>query len=88
MAQLIWSFPFMIRVHHYTPAQTGGILGVARILSIGGYLLGGYAAALWARRDARGTIWVPAIAIFLSVPASAVFLLTTSGGSFLPPMQR
>jgi MFS family permease len=76
MGHLIWSFPFMIRVHHFSPAQAGSGLGAARIISIGGYLLGGYLSARLSRIDARWLLWIPALAIFLSVPASAIFLLT------------
>jgi MFS family permease len=74
-----WAPAFLSRVHHLAPAEIGLWLGL--ITGVGGALgavSGGMLADRLGARDARWSLWVPAIASVLEVPFWFVFLLWPS----------
>jgi MFS family permease len=75
-SQGAWAVPFLIRVHHFTSAQAGAFLGLNRLASLPGYLLGGYLATAFSRWDDRWRVWVPALGCLLGVPAGVVFVFS------------
>jgi MFS family permease len=75
-AQGAWAVPFMIRVHHFSSAQAGAFLGLNRLASLPGYLLGGYLATALSRWDERWRVWVPALGCLLGVPAGVLFVFS------------
>jgi len=75
-SQGAWAVPFLIRVHHFTTSQAGAFLGLNRIASLPGYLLGGYFATAFSRWDERWRCWVPALGCVLGVPAGVFFVFS------------
>ena len=74
-----WGPAFLARVHHMRSAEIGTWLGL--VTGIGGGLgavAGGVVADRLGRRDARWTLWVPAIASTVEVPLLLAFLLLPS----------
>jgi predicted MFS family arabinose efflux permease len=71
-----WAPAFLARVHHMAPAEIGLWLGL--ITGVGGAIgavSGGVLADRLGARDARWSLWVPAIASVLEIPFWLVFLL-------------
>jgi MFS family permease len=65
-----WTPSYVARVHHFSLAEVGALLGPLRGLpGLAGALLGGVLASLLARRDPRWLYRVPAFAILLMAPA-------------------
>jgi MFS family permease len=72
-----WAPPFLIRSHGMTTGEIGTAL--ALIIGIGGGLgiyLGGWASDRWGARDVRYRMWIPAVAMWLSVPFGFVVYTT------------
>jgi MFS family permease len=72
-----WAPTFLIRSHHMTTGQIGTVL--ALIIGIGGGLgiySGGYFSDRFGARDARWRMWIPAAAMWLSVPFGFVVYTT------------
>jgi MFS family permease len=71
----VWSGVLFMRVHGMASAQAGAWTGYAGgIAGVVGTLVFGLVADWWGRRDARGYLWVPCIAIAVLAPATAVML--------------
>jgi predicted MFS family arabinose efflux permease len=71
-----WAPAFLARVHHMAPGQIGMWLGL--ISGFGGAIgavTGGVLADRLGVRDARWSLWVPAVASIVEVPFWFVFLL-------------
>ena len=74
-----WAPAFLARVHHMAPAEIGLWLGL--ITGVGGAIgavSGGVLADRLGARDARWSLWVPAIASVLEIPFWFMFLLWPS----------
>lgn len=72
-----WAPPFLIRSHGLSVGQVGTWL--ALIIGIGGGIgiyLGGYLSDRMSKSDGRYRMWVPALAMALSLPFSFVIYLT------------
>ncbi len=95
-----WAPSFFIRVHGLSAGVVGSWLGpIVAVAGILGNLSGGWLADRFGARDPRWMLWVPGIAILLSVPlqipvylvANAqaamllLFLPRILGGTFLGP---
>jgi MFS family permease len=84
-AKVMWSAPFLIRVHGMSTDQAGAWLGITTgVGGIAGVLLGGLAAQRLARRDPAWMLRAPAITIALAVPFVVLFLVLP--GSSAPAM--
>jgi len=74
-----WGPAFMVRVHHMGTGEVGATLGlVTGLAGATGAITGGLLADRLGRRDARWTLWVPAIASTLEVPLLLAFLIVPS----------
>jgi MFS family permease len=74
-----WGPAFLARVHHMSSAEIGTWLGlITGVGGAAGAVLGGVLADRLGRRDARWTLWVPAIASTIEVPLLVAFLLLPS----------
>ena len=74
-----WGPAFMVRVHHMGTAEVGTSLGlITGFGGAAGAILGGMLVDRLGRRDARWTLWVPAIASTIEVPLLLAFLLVPS----------
>jgi predicted MFS family arabinose efflux permease len=74
-----WAPAFLARVHHLAPTEIGLWLGL--ITGVGGgigAISGGVLADRLSARDARWSLWVPAIASLIEIPFWFVFLLWPS----------
>jgi MFS family permease len=88
--QQAWGPTYLVRTHHMSYAEVGGVVGpVFGVLGILGTLAGGYVSAWAVRRwrDDRWTLLVPAYASVLTIPLGAFFiwfdnltLVVASGG--------
>jgi MFS family permease len=78
-ASMVWSAAFMIRVHHLSSAAAGAFIGIGRLMSIPGYLAGGFLAERLARRDERWRVWVPSLGCVLACPATLMFIMSNTG---------
>ena len=75
-SQGAWAVAFLIRVHHFTTSSAGAFLGLNRVASLPGYLLGGYFATAFSKWDDRWRVWVPALGCLLGVPAGLLFVFS------------
>ena len=90
-ALLVWSAPFLIRVHGMKTDEAGAWLGITTgVGGIAGTVLGGLAAQRLARTDPAWLLRFPAVAsalaapfvlLFLTLPASSAPVMTL-GASF------
>lgn len=90
-AKLVWSAPFLIRVHSMSTEDAGAWLGITTgVGGIAGILLGGVAAQRLARRDPAWLLRAPAftsafavlfVALFLTLPTSIAPVMNL-GASF------
>jgi MFS family permease len=79
-----WGPAFLVRVHHMGTAEVGTSLGlITGFGGAAGAILGGTLADRLGRRDARWTLWVPAIASTIEVPLLLAFLLVDSTSAAL-----
>lgn len=78
---LNWMAPYLIRVHGMSTGELGTMLALSIGLGGGiGTFVSGMLADRLARRDKRWYAWLPALAMFISVPAYiAVFSMTSPG---------
>jgi predicted MFS family arabinose efflux permease len=76
---LNWMAPYLIRVHGMSTGELGTILALSIGLCGGlGTFASGMLADRLAKRDRRWYAWIPALAMFVSVPAYiAVFSMTS-----------
>jgi predicted MFS family arabinose efflux permease len=75
-AKLVWSAPFLIRVHHMNTDEAGAWLGITTgVGGIAGVLLGGLAAQRLARTDPAWLLRVPALTSALAAPFVVLFLM-------------
>ena len=81
----IWAPTFLIRVHGMSTGEVGTWFGlIAGIGGAAGALLGGALCDRLGARDARWTMWVPAIGAVLGIPPLVAFLLwPTAMGALL-----
>jgi MFS family permease len=76
-ATLTWTPTFLMRVHHFTPAQAGASFGPIKGFSnIIGVVFGGIVSGWAAKRDPRWLLLVPAIGAAVAMPAELLFLLS------------
>ena len=74
-ALLVWSAPFLIRVHDMNTDEAGAWLGITTgVGGIAGIVLGGLVAQRLARTDPAWLLRVPAIGCALTVPFVLLFL--------------
>jgi hypothetical protein len=74
-AKLVWSAPFLIRVHNMSTEEAGAWLGITTgIGGIAGTALGGLAAQRLAQTDPAWMLRVPALTSALAVPFGVLFL--------------
>ena len=74
-ALLVWSAPFLIRVHGMNTDEAGAWLGITTgIGGIAGTVLGGLAAQRLARTDPAWLLRLPAVTSALAVPFVLLFL--------------
>jgi MFS family permease len=79
-----WGPAFLARVHHMGSAEIGTWLGlITGFAGMAGAVSGGMLADRLARRDARWTLWVPAIASTIEVPLLFAFFLLPSQAAAL-----
>lgn len=76
-ASFAWAAPFFIRIHDMGTAELGVWLAMSAGVCGGlGTFLGGYLADRLGKRDRRWYMWVPSMAVFLTIPFLA-FVYTT-----------
>jgi predicted MFS family arabinose efflux permease len=74
-AKVVWSAPFLIRVHNMNTAEAGAWLGITTgVGGIAGIVLGGLAAQRLARTDPAWLLRVPAVTCALAAPLVLLFL--------------
>jgi predicted MFS family arabinose efflux permease len=76
---ITWAPSFLIRSHGMSSGEVGTWLSM--IVGIGGGIgnyLGGVLADRWALSDARGRVWVPALAVGVAVPFGLLAFTTES----------
>jgi predicted MFS family arabinose efflux permease len=75
-AKLVWSAPFLIRVHNMNTDEAGVWIGMTTgVGGIAGVLLGGLAAQRLARSDPAWMLRIPALTSALAAPFVVLFLL-------------
>jgi MFS family permease len=79
-----WNPPFYIRVHELGTAEVGTFIGLLAGIAGGlGTVLGGTIADRLGTRDTRWYMWLPGVAMLLSVPAAlAQYLVADAYVSF------
>jgi predicted MFS family arabinose efflux permease len=74
-----WSPTFLVRVHGFSYAQVGIVLGLmAGVIGASGAITGGWLADRLGARDRRWYTWIAAFAAWINVPAAALFLTAES----------
>ena len=74
-AKLVWSAPFLIRVHNMNTDEAGAWLGITTgVGGIAGIVLGGLAAQRLARSDPAWMLRIPALTSALAAPFVVLFL--------------
>jgi predicted MFS family arabinose efflux permease len=74
---LIWSAPFLMRVHGMGTGQAGTVLALGFSLANGiGVLFGGHITDRLGLRDPRWIVWVPAISSVIAAPFAWGFVMS------------
>ncbi|WP_322044279.1 MFS transporter [Paraburkholderia sp. J67] len=99
-AMLSWTPAFLMRHYHITAAQVGSGYGLTMgVSTVAAMLVGGVLADTLSRRDARWSLWLPAVSYALALPFTIAFLfesnltaalllvvpMTFAGGLATPP---
>jgi predicted MFS family arabinose efflux permease len=75
-AKVVWSAPFLIRVHGMSTDEAGAWLGITTgVGGIAGVLVGGLVVQRLARTDPAWMLRAPALSIALAVPFVVLFLV-------------
>lgn len=79
-AVLVWSVPYLSRVHGLSASEAGPRLAIASgLFTALGTLAGGWLADRLARRDPRWLAWLPAMTSALALPFGVAFALAPNG---------
>ena len=89
-AVLVWSVPYLLRVHDVSNGEAGARLAFASgLFTAVGTLAGGVLADRLAKRSLRWLVWQPALALVASFPFAVGFVFASSASSamlFLAPV--
>jgi len=72
---LVWTPAFLMRAHGIPEDKAGLQVGIISLMAIIGAPLGGVIADLWQKKNPRGRILLPALAVFLAAAFFAVSVL-------------
>ena len=71
-----WNPTFLIRVHDYSIAQAGAVIGPVRaVAGVLGIVCVGWLTEILCRKEERWRLWLPVIACLMVIPGRLVFLL-------------
>lgn len=78
-AAVSWSAPFFIRTHQLGTAELGAWLAVGSgLFAAIGTFSAGVICDKWGQKDRRWYLWIPALAMFITLPCQLFVLMSTS----------
>ena len=86
-SSMAWNPTFLMRVHDYSVAEAGAVIGPVRALAgVFGILSIGWLTEILCRRDERWRLWLPIIVCLAVIPGRLAFLLGETAPVWLAGM--